>query len=198
VLNELSDEQLMVRYQSGDTKAFEVLLCRHYQPLFHFLLRYTGNPHAAEDLLQDTFSRVIKGAKDYKQKASFKTWVYKIARNLTIDASRRMKHRRHKSLDQPISQEGGRTMLENVKDSHPSGQADRRVADKQFTAALDAALEEMNEDQRMVFVLREFQNLSFAEISSVVKAPENTVKSRMRYALEFLRKALAEFADNAL
>jgi RNA polymerase sigma-70 factor, ECF subfamily len=198
VLKDLSDEQLMVRYQNGDTKAFELLLGRYYQPLFYFLRRYTGNTQAAEDLLQDAFSRVIKGAKDYKQKASFKTWLYKIARNLTIDASRRMKHRRHKSLDQPISEEGGRTMVETVKDSHPSGQADRRMADKQFTVALEAALEEMNEDQKMVFVMREFQHLSFAEISEVVQASENTVKSRMRYALEFLRKALAEFADDSL
>jgi RNA polymerase sigma-70 factor (ECF subfamily) len=198
VLDNLSDEQLMVRYQGGDAKAFEVLINRHYQSLYRFLLRYTGNPQAAEDLLQDAFTRVIKGAKDYKQKASFKTWLYKIGRNLTIDASRRMKHRRHRSLDQPIGDSNGATMIDTVADKHPSGQADRRLADSQFTRALDAALDEMNDDQRMVFVLREFQNLSFAEISAVVKAPENTVKSRMRYALDFLRQALAEFADDSL
>ena len=199
VLDELSDEQLFARYQRGDAKAYEVLLGRHYQPVFNFLLRYTGDRSAAEDLLQDVFMRVIRGAKEYQQRAKFTTWLYTIARNITIDAARKQKFRRHLSLDQSLNgEEDGVRLMDSVKDERPEGMGDRRLADTQFTRALNDALGKMNEDQRMVFVLREFQSLSFAEIADVVKAPENTIKSRMRYALEFLRTALKDFADETL
>lgn len=199
VLDDLSDEQLMVRYQRGDAKAFELLLRRHYQPVYNFLLRYTRNTATSEELLQDVFTRVIRGAQEYRQKAKFTTWLYTIAKNITIDHARKQKFRRHQSLDQPIGRdEDGGTMIERVKDTRPEGMADRRYTDKLFKKRLAAALAEMNEDQRLVFELREFQSLSFKEIANVVKTSENTVKSRMRYALQFLRSALREFADEPL
>lgn len=198
MLDDLSDEQLFARYQRGDTKAYEALLGRHYQPVFNFLLRYTGDRSVAEDLLQDVFMRVIRGAKEYQQRAKFTTWLYTIARNITIDAARKQKFRRHLSLDQSLtSDEDGAKLMDTVRDERPDGMGDRRLGDTQFTRALEDALGRMNEDQRAVFVLREFQSLSFAEIAEVVKAPENTVKSRMRYALEFLRTALRDFSDDA-
>ncbi|MEC8022835.1 MAG: RNA polymerase sigma factor [Myxococcota bacterium] len=194
MLEELSDEQLMLSYQRGDTRAFQVLLSRHYQPLFNFLLRYTGNRATAEELLQDVFTRVIRSAKGYQTKAKFTTWIYTIARHITIDHSRRQKFRRHRSLDAPLSGEkDSQTLLDTVADHRPGGLGDQALADGQFKIRLQDALSSMNTDQREVFVLREFQNLSFKEISNVVNASENTVKSRMRYALEFLRSALADF-----
>jgi RNA polymerase sigma-70 factor (ECF subfamily) len=200
VLGDLSDEQLMMRYQKGDAKAFELLLSRHYQPVFNFLMRYTGNRATAEELLQDVFTRVIRNASGYERRAKFTTWLYTIARNITIDHSRKMKFRRHRSLDAPMGSgdDDGRTMMDTVQDEHPSGMADRRFDDAQFKARLEAVLERMNPDQREVFILREFQSLSFAEIATVVKTRENTVKSRMRYALEFLRRELREFADDPI
>jgi len=201
VLGDLSDEQLMMRYQKGDAKAFELLLSRHYQPVFNFLLRYTANRATAEELLQDVFTRVIRNAKGYERRAKFTTWLYTIARNITIDHARKQKFRRHRSLDAPMgsSDDGdGRTMLDTVEDHHPSGMADRRFSDAQFTQRLEDVLSRMNPDQREVFVLREFQSMSFAEIATVVKTRENTVKSRMRYALEFLRRELREFANGPI
>ena len=195
MLTELSDEQLMQRYQRGEARAFDVLLSRHYQSLFNFLLRYTGNRATAEELLQDVFTRVIRGASDYRERAKFTTWMYTIARNITIDHSRRQKFRRHRSLDAPIGgDESGRTLLDGVADERPGGLGSQTLADSQFKTRLNSALQAMNPDQREVFLLREFQQLGFKEIATVVGASENTVKSRMRYALEALRAALAEFA----
>ena len=190
----------MARYQGGDAKAFEVLLSRHYQPVFNFLLRYTANRATAEELLQDVFTRVIRNAKRYEKRAKFTTWLYTIARNITIDYARKQKFRRHRSLDAPMGSDDGdgRAMIDLVQDHHPSAMADRRYTDEHFKKKLSAALEKMNADQKTVFVLREFQHLSFAEIATVVKARENTIKSRMRYALEFLRTELREFADDSL
>jgi len=197
VLQDLSDEQLMTRYQSGEAKAFELLMERHYQSVYNFLYRYTGNTHAAEDLLQDVWMRVIRGAESYQQRAKFTTWLYVIARRITIDAARKAKFRRHRSLDQPAGKDGdGAALIDSVSSDYPDGQGDRRAQDSQFARALGVALDRMNDDQRMVFVLREFQHMAFAEIATVVDVPENTVKSRMRYALEFLRKSLSEFVED--
>ena len=87
------DEDLMVRYQGGEVRAFEILLSRHRKPVYNFILRYVGDKETAEDLLQETFMRVIKGAEAYKRQAKFTTWLYTIARTLCVDQTRRRKHR---------------------------------------------------------------------------------------------------------
>ena len=197
VLDELSDEQLMLRFAQGDPRAFDALIGRHYQPVFNFLVRNTGNTATAEELLQDVFMRVMSGAKKYEKRAKFTTWLYTIAKNIVIDHARKQKFRRHKSLDAPIGSDDERSLGDLVQDDHPSVMADRRFTDEQFKQRLDVAMGGMNEDQRMVFVLREFQQLSFQEIAQIVVTSENTVKSRMRYALEFLRNALRDFSDEA-
>jgi RNA polymerase sigma-70 factor, ECF subfamily len=193
-LDALIDEQLMERYREGDARAFEVLLGRHSRPVYHFVLRCVHDRGTAEDLMQEVFLRIVKGAGDYRRKAKFTTWLYTIARNLCVDHSRRQKFRRTSSLDQPLGDEpDGATMLDRVADDGLP--EDRKAMDRQFTRNLEAALADLNPDQREVFVLREFQGLPFQEIATVVDCPLNTVKSRMRYALEGLRAALMEAGE---
>src|SRR5438309_6022744 len=92
----------MERYQRGDARAFEVLVTRHQGPVFNFILRFVGEPAGAEDVLQETFLRVVKGAGHFERRAKFTTWLYTIARNLCIDASRKAKYRRATSLDASV------------------------------------------------------------------------------------------------
>src|SRR3954469_12022451 len=89
----LADEALMVRYREGEVRAFELLLGRHRKPVFNYILRFVHDPALAEDLMQDTFLRVIKATGSYEQQSKFTTWLYTIARNLCVDQSRRAKHR---------------------------------------------------------------------------------------------------------
>ena len=196
-LEELADEDLMVRYATGDVAAFEVLLERHRTPVFNFVLRSCRRKDVAEELLQEIFLRVVKQAGGYKRKAKFTTWLYTIARNLCIDHARRMTHRREKSLDVPAggseADSGGTPLVSLVPDRGPG--PDRMAADRQFSGALYEALDELPEEQREVFLMREKQNLKFREIAEIVGVPENTVKSRMRYALEFLRLRLQDHAE---
>src|SRR5215831_13963865 len=93
----------MARYQRGDVRAFEVLLARHRKPVYNFIYRFVGERAQAEDLLQETFLRVIKGSNSYQRDAKFTTWLYTIARNQCVDLSRRMKLRRATSLDAPAA-----------------------------------------------------------------------------------------------
>jgi len=192
-----SDEGLMLRYQEGDVRAFELLLGRHRRPVYNFILRYVGEPAHAEDLLQETFLRVIKGAEAYQRQAKLTTWIYTIARNLCVDAARRGKHRRAASLDTPMDADGkdGGTLLDVVPDK--TAGTDRKVQSKELHGRLRDAIDKLSEDQREVFLMREFLDMPFKEIADVVGCPENTVKSRMRYALEKLREELEEYADLA-
>ena len=196
MLRDEADEALMIRYQNGEVRAFEILLERHRRPVYNFILRFVGSRELAEDLIQDTFLRVIRGASNYQQKAKFTTWLYTIARNLCVDQSRRKKHRKAASLDQPMtkSAESG-TLLDVIpgKDM-PS---DRKAVSRQLHQTIHKAINSLPDEQREVFLMREFLNMPFKQIAQIVEMPENTVKSRMRYALEKLRLELDEYKDMA-
>lgn len=197
MLRDEADEALMLRYQQGDVRAFEILLTRHRKPVFNFILRFVGLRAAAEDLLQETFLRVIKGAENYKQQAKFTTWLYTIARNLCVDRSRRQKHRKAQSLDAPLSrgEDSSGTLLDVVPGDEMA--SDRQAVSHQLHSKLHDAIASISEEQREVFLMREFLDMPFKQIAEVVGVPENTVKSRMRYALEKLRLELDEYKDMA-
>lgn len=186
----------MVMYQGGEVRAFEVLLTRHRRPIFNFVLRFVGDRSTAEDLLQETFMRIIKGAAAYKRQAKFTTWLYTIARNLCVDNARRRKHRNHASLDAPLDRSEDRS---NLLDVLPNSEfaTDRQSANHQLYERMHRAIASLSDDQREVFLMREVLDLPFKEIAEVIDVPENTVKSRMRYALEKLRLLLDEFKDSA-
>jgi RNA polymerase sigma-70 factor (ECF subfamily) len=185
----------MLRFRDGDVRAFEILLQRHRQSIFEFILRSVGpyNFTQAEDLTQETFLRVVKQASAYEQRAKFTTWLFTLARNLCIDASRRRIHRKAQSLDS--TDEEGNSLLDRTAASGPA--VDRQVIGHQLQARLTEAIDSLPEDQREVFLMRESADLSFKEIADVIGVSENTVKSRMRYALEKLRASLEEYQDMA-
>src|SRR5688500_20269105 len=106
MFNDTVDEDLMVMYQKGEVRAFEVLLSRHRKPVYNFILRFVGDKETAEDPLQEAFMRVIKGAEAYKRQAKFTTWLYTIARNWCVDQPRRRQHRKQRSLYAPIGSTG--------------------------------------------------------------------------------------------
>ncbi len=190
-----ASESLMLRFRSGDVRAFEILLQRHRQSIYEFVLRSVGtyNTAQAEDLTQETFLRVVKQAGNYEPRSKFTTWLFTLARNLCIDASRRRKHRKAQSLDAP--DEEGHSLLDRTSDGGMP--VDRQAVSTELRARLERAIDELPEDQREVFLMRESADLSFKEIAEVIGISENTVKSRMRYALEKLRASLDEYQDMA-
>ena len=185
---ERTDEELLAAYQQGDVGAFELLLRRHRAPLFTFLLRMLGDREKAEDLAQETFLRLVKGAQAWEHRARFQTWLFTIARNLCVDQSRRDRHRKADSLDQQ-GPDDGPAMVDSV----PSREIDpsRGAESARLRPVLAKALASLPDEQREVFLLREQAGLPFKEIAELTGVNENTVKSRMRYALEALRKSLA-------
>jgi len=187
---ERTDEELLAAYQAGDAQAFERLLRRHRGPLFTFLLRMVADRQRAEDLVQEAFLRLVRSAGRWEAKARFQTWLYTIARNLCTDQARRDRFRRTESLDaQVASMDGeGPPLVETVPGE--GSQPDRAADSALVRPALLRALMSLPLEQREVFLLREQAGLPFKEIAELVGCNENTVKSRMRYALEGLRKHL--------
>ncbi len=183
----------MVAFRGGDARAFEALVARHRAPVFNFILRLTGQRSRAEDLLQETWLKVIRGAQDWQPKARFTTWVYTIARNLCVDSARKESYRKAESLDAHVGAgEGeGRAIGELVADDGIRD-PERGAHNARLRPLLERALRSLPEEQREVFLLREYSGIAFKEIAVVTGVPEPTVKSRMRYALEGLRKKLAE------
>ena len=125
--------------------------------------------------------RVVRGAAGWEERARFRTWLYAMARNLAVDEARRAAFRRTGSLEEAPGEVA-------AEDPAPDAAAEAAL----LRPHLEAALASLPPEQREVFLLREQAGLRFAEIAAVTGAQENTVKSRMRYALEGLRARLRE------
>jgi RNA polymerase sigma-70 factor, ECF subfamily len=198
--HEREDARAMQAFKKGDAKSFEQLLKRHKKPIYNFCLRMLGDRAAAEDAMQEVFLRVVRSAKEWEPNAKFTTWLYTIARNHCVDALRKAGYRKTASLDQTFQEdeEQGSTLGDRVSDQE-SVTPDRGAESLRLRNKLAAAIASLSEDQREVFVMREYAGMPFKDIAAVVGVPENTVKSRMRYALEHLRAHLAKLgvrADN--
>lgn len=189
-LSQASDEELIGAYKNGKVEAFRVLVERHERPVYRFCLRSLGNPEAAADATQEVFLRVVRNAPRWEQKAKFTTWLYTIARNYCIDEARKGRFRKTESLNEPAHRDsdGSEERQDRVAAETPS--SDLVLEQRRTRAVIDETVATLPEEQREVFCLREYSGLSFKEIADAVGANENTVKSRMRYALTALRKAL--------
>jgi RNA polymerase sigma-70 factor (ECF subfamily) len=196
-LDTLGDDALLQLFQGGDAAAFEVLLGRYERPLFNFVLRFVRDREKAADLVQEVFLRVIQRSEQFQGQSKLSTWLYSIARNLCIDHSRRMVFRRHRSLDAPLASDGEKSATLGDRVPAPTPEADRDSIAHELQAQIAAAVEELPDDQREVFLMRQVQGLAFKDIAEIVGVSENTIKSRMRYALERLQAALEEYRDYA-
>jgi RNA polymerase sigma-70 factor, ECF subfamily len=188
----LPDEELMTRYVCGEETAFELLLDRYRSPLFGFLARYLGRTDRAEDVFQETFLEVIRARKQYRPEHRFASWLYRIARNRAVDRLRRNGFREMESLQAPLGDgdEDGEARLGRIPGTNPDPEAVARGA--QLESALDRALASLPPEQREVLWLKERSGLSLQEMAEMLGVPENTVKSRLRYALDKIRSRLKE------
>lgn len=187
----------MIRYQAGERTVFAVLVKRYQGPLYNFALRHLRNPSSAEEVVQDAFVRLVQNAADFKHEARFSTWMFTIVRNLCIDQIRKQSLRRHPSLEEPkrAGEGEGPTLGEQTADSRAN--VERTAVSTEIRERLMQAVDALPDEQREVFLMREVSNLPFKEIAEIVGIPENTVKSRMRYALERLQAALHEYEEYA-
>src|SRR6187402_373783 len=198
VRGDASDEVLMVRYQRGDREAFALLVNRHSKQIYNFVLRQLRTPALCEDVTQEVFMRLVQNAAEFKHEARFSTWLYTIARNLCIDQLRKLSHRRHLSLDQREGNQPDAQLLgETISDPSPLSSAEHNALSSEVRSSIVRAVDSLPDEQREVFLLREVASLPFRDIAEITGVGENTVKSRMRYALDRLKDALSDFEEYA-
>jgi RNA polymerase sigma-70 factor (ECF subfamily) len=178
-----TDEVLMLDYRDRRAPdAMVALFRRHRRPLFRYLARRTGSPARAEDLAQEVFAALMDGADRYQPSGSFKAYLYRIAANLSAKEWR--SYRRGVEL---VEEPGW-------EPPEAEGALDSRAA----AQAVQAALAELEEDQREPILLREYEGLSYAEIAEVLGVPIGTIKSRIaRGKLELRQSLLAARARPA-
>jgi len=165
----------MKRYSHGSLNAFELLYARHKGPSYRYLLRQCRDQHKAEDLLQELWSKVIKGKDNYRDKALFTTWLYTIAHHLVVD------HQRQCSV---VEQPERDSLADN--NSQPEQQHEQqRLSDK-----LKHCLSKLPNAQLETFLLNQETDLTLAQIAEVINVSVEATKSRLRYAISSLRQCL--------
>ena len=192
---ELTDEEAMVRFQNGDAGAFDLLVNRHSTGVLRFIMKMLGSrgrlqraPTQVEDVLQEVFLKVIENREKYDSFQKFTTWIYTIARNRCIDYLRNEKYRRHSSLDVSLSgdESDSADILEIIKSSDKN--QEERIINNEIQTLLNSGVEDLREEFREVFLLREIEGLSLKEIADITDTNLSTVKSRLRYAYQNLRE----------
>src|SRR6185295_9711504 len=180
-----TDEELMLRYRDGDAQAFALLYERHKGPLYRYVTRLARPTAVAEELFQDIWMNVIRARASYEVRAKFTTWLYRLAHNRVVD------HYRRARLPLAIDDDPEQPLLEQVPDEamrEPENELERRRLARRLTQALAT----LPDAQREVFLLREEGGLSLEEIATIVDIDIEAAKSRLRYAIAKLRRALAE------
>ncbi len=183
-----SDETLMLAWAAGDLPAFEQLYGRHRGRLYRYLLRQLRDPASADDVFQDVWQRVIAARADWKPEAAFATWLYRIAHNRLADHWRSQRYR-------PPAPSDGDERAARIPDPDTP---ERTLSDFEQRRALQLALDQLPEDQREVLSLRLEQELTLEEIGLVTGVGRETVKSRLRYAMDKLRARLPDSAPDTM
>lgn len=179
------DAALLRRYRNGDAEAFGVLYARHRLGLYRFLCGLCSDSVLAEEIFQETWLNLIRSESSPLGQASFKTWLYQIARNRLIDHWR--KHGRQQGREEAFDE-----ALHGDALPGSSPDPERELSLSRDQQRLRAALDELPGEQREVFLLRAHGDLEVTEIAELTRTPAETVKSRLRYALQKLRRLLAD------
>ena len=174
-----SDEELMVQYGRGDETAFEILYRRHKDGFYRFLLRQAGSEHRAQEIFQETWMKVIGARQRYRVKARFKTWLYRIAMNTLVDEYRQTSRMGEVALSS-----------QGVDTPDESASAETGYAAERLRRRLYSALDELPLEQRTAFLLKQDAGMDIALIAEICDTSQETVKSRLRYAVSRLRKQL--------
>lgn len=176
----VDDAELMLRYKRGSLPAFEALYRRHNDALYRYLLRLSRDPDIAADVFQDTWSKIVSSRHRYRPTATFRTFLFRIAHNCFIDQLRRSQRR-------PAAGDRNPDTLEA-----PQSDPLRHASISEDRDRLLAALKTLPETQQHAFVLYQEAGLSVAQIAEVTGVNAETAKSRLRYAMNKLKRLLRE------
>ncbi len=180
----LSDDKLVELYLAGEESALGELLNRHKDRIYTYIYLFVRDTHTAEDLMQETFIKVIDKLRSgkYQEQNKFLPWISRVAYNLCIDY-----YRREKRMPKVMTRDGF-DIFSVLKFSEAG--AEGKVMESEFSSRVRKLLEYLPEEQREVVVLRHYMDMNFREIAEMTGVNINTALGRMRYALINLRKLM--------
>ena len=173
---EMTDVELVAAVES-DLEAFGELIRRHQDFVYGAALRVVRNPVLAQDVAQDAFVRAYKALPDFRGQAAVRSWLYRIATNLALNAVQRRREYPAEELPETITSSG----------------PEREIVGEAMAASLRAAIEELPDDLKRPLVLREYESLSYQEIADTLDLPLNTVRTRILRARRALRTAMEQW-----
>jgi RNA polymerase sigma-70 factor (ECF subfamily) len=178
-MNQPTDQELVAQVRGGRRDAFTALMRRHQQRIYWFARRMVGNHADADDVTQEAFVKAYLSLGDFRGDASFFTWLYRIALNLSLNALRK------------------RQLLTYVRDSEilvrllpADDDPQKDLEGREVASALRRAVERLPEKQRAVFVLRYYDEMSYDEIAEVTKTSVGGLKANYFHALRKVREAM--------
>ncbi|MDR0971187.1 MAG: sigma-70 family RNA polymerase sigma factor [Bacteroidales bacterium] len=181
-----TDNELVLAYIKGDKKAFEVLLSRHEQKIFNYILSIVKDKSIADDIFQDTFIKIINTLNQgtYREEGKFIQWAMRIAHNLVIDYFRKNQRFPLVRADENFD------IFDILSNSEES--VEQKMIKTQISSDVKKLILSLPQEQRRVLIMRHYLNMSFKEIAQRTGVSINTALGRMRYALINMRRLAEE------
>jgi RNA polymerase sigma-70 factor (ECF subfamily) len=185
------DRQLVRRLKDRDEQAFRELVAEHRDRVYNLTLRMLGNRAEAEDVAQEVFIQVFKYIDDFREEAKLSTWLYRVAVNLCKNRIKYLARRHDRDRDQLDDSNEAAASSAIAAPGLPSPRPDRALEGAQIEKVLQEAINTLDEDHRVLVVLRDVEDLSIEEICAITGEKDGTVKSRLHRARLALRKKVS-------
>ncbi len=186
------EEKLLIKKaQSGDVSAFERLIYKYDKQVLAIAYSYRNSKEDAKDIYQEVFMRVFKSLNSFEGKSEFSTWLYRITANVCITFKNQKKIYQYQSFDQEIGGEEDLTLEDILANDD---ETDSQTLGNELSKQICEALNELPEKQKMVFVLKNYNDKKIKEIAGIMNCNEGTVKKYLFTAVRKLREKLQEFS----
>jgi len=182
-------DRLIISAQAGDNEAFNKLVSLWYKRIYNYSYKYAGSHDMAMDIAQNTFIMVHQKISQLRDVASFRSWLYRIAINCSLEELRKQKRLSGISLNTDLDEGGDESAFELKDDVRY--QPDARLHQQELAELIMQSLQALPEEQRIIVIMKEYEGLKFREIAEVLEISENTAKSRLYYGLKHLRTMLS-------
>ena len=183
MLEQSTDNNLIYEYFKGDEKSLEILVARYLKVIYSFSYKNVGNEAEAEDITQEVFVKVWKNLKKFDQKKDFKPWIFQIAKNTAIDYLRKRKTVPFSNFE---NESGQNLLTDNLVEKSPN--LVETISDKR---TMETILNNLDEKEQKIINLRHKEGFSFNQIAEFLKEPINTVKSRYRRIMIYIKEKYA-------
>lgn len=183
----MTDTQLVRNFRNGDIQAFNKLVERWQHRIHRVAYRYFASHDEAKDITQKTFIRAYKKLNTLEDIDKFPSWIYRIANNLCLDETKRAGRRRSAPME---------SLKNDLLSKSIAADPERSLQQSELGKILQQALNRLPAEQRIVVILKEYEDLKFREIAEILEEPENTVKSRMYYGLKKLKEIFDQWNIN--